>query len=150
MTRPPARTVLLAALAVFAVTFNLGYVFHDLLFGPWFHAHVPFSREHYVIPLIAAAFVAHALIVAYLLPGYQAARPERSRWVNGLVFGLLMGVLFDALQGGIIEVATFEGMELDVFALDSGYHVLVEGSLAGLVATAVFARAERRALPAAA
>ena len=43
-----------------------------------------------------------------------------------------MGIIFDALQGGIIEVATFN-MPFVVFVVDSGYHVLVEGSMAGLV-----------------
>ena len=39
------KTFWLAALAVFIVIFNLGYVFHDLLFGGWFHQHQPFARE---------------------------------------------------------------------------------------------------------
>jgi cell shape-determining protein MreD len=43
-----------------------------------------------------------------------------------------MGVLFDALQGGIIEVATFN-MPFMVFVVDSSYHVFIEGSIAGLV-----------------
>lgn len=139
------RTMLLAALAVFVVVFNLGYVFHDLLFGPWFHAHIPFAREHYTIPYIAIAFVAYALIAASLFPAYHHFHAERSFFGNGLRFGLILGILFDALQGGIIEVATFEGMDLDVFVLDSSYHVFIEGSITGLICAAVFARATRRA-----
>ncbi|MCB9749675.1 MAG: hypothetical protein H6713_06660 [Myxococcales bacterium] len=131
------KTMLLTALAVFLVQFNLGYVFHDLAFGPWFHDQIPFGRERYVIPYIAAAFAVYALILAHLFPAYHAYHRERSALGNGLRFGLLMGVVFDALQGGIIEVATFEGMTLRVFALDSGYHVLVEGALGGLVCAAV-------------
>jgi hypothetical protein len=135
------KTLLLAAFAVFVALFNLGYVFHDLLFGAWFHEHIPFSREHYVIPYIAIAFAAYALIVAYLFPAYQAFHAQRSIWSNGVRFGLIMGVLFDALQGGIIEVATFEGMTLQTFALDTSYHVFVEGTLGGLICAAVYRRA---------
>ncbi len=127
------KPLLLTALVVFIVLFNLGYVFHDLLFGDWFHEHIPFAREHYTIPLLALAFAVYALILAYLFPAYHAYHDQRSVWSNGLRFGLIMGVLFDALQGGIIEVATFAGMGIEVFLLDSGYHVLVEGSLGGLI-----------------
>lgn len=132
------KTTVIAALAVFIVLFNLGYVFHDLLLGEWFHAHIPFAREHYVIPYIAIAFAAYAGIVAHLFAAYRAFYPDGSIWLLGARFGLLMGVLFDALQGGIIEVGTFEGMPLEVFFVDSGYHVLIEGVLGGLVTAAVF------------
>ena len=50
---PSTKSSLLAALAVFMVIFNLGYVFHDLLLGEWFHQQQPFAREHYIIPYIA-------------------------------------------------------------------------------------------------
>ena len=148
---PSTKSSLLAALAVFMVIFNLGYVFHDLLLDEWFHQQQPFAREHYIIPYIALAFAAYALILAHLFPSYHAARPARSVWSNGLRFGLMMGVVFDATQGGIIEVATFE-MPLSVFLVDSSYHVLVEGSVAGLVLAAVYQRlwlraAEHKPLP---
>jgi len=138
------KTWLISAAVVFVVLFNLGYVFHDLLLGPWFHEQIPFAREHYVIPYLALAFAAYALILSYLFPAFHAFHPQRSIWANGLRFGLLMGVLFDALQGGIIEVATFEGMPIEVFLVDSGYHVFVEGSLGGLLAAAVSARRASR------
>jgi hypothetical protein len=134
------KAMLLSALAVFMVLFNVGYVFHDLLFGAWFHDHIAFAREHYIIPYIALAFAGHALIVAYVFPAFHAFHPDRSIWVNGMLFGMLMGVMFDALQGGIIEVGTFEGMGLEVFALDSSYHVFFEGNLAGLIVAAVYRR----------
>jgi hypothetical protein len=138
------KTTLLAAVAVFFVLFNLGYVFHDVLFGEWFHERIPFSREHYIIPYIAVAFAAYGLIVAHLFPAYHAFHASRSIWQNGVRFGLLMGVLFDALQGGIIEVATFEGMPLEVFVVDSSYHVFVEGVLGGLIVASVFSWREKR------
>ncbi len=137
------KTFLIAAAVIFFVTFNLGYVFHDLLLGDWFHAREPFAREHFIIPYIALAFAAYALILAHLFPSYRKARPEASIWAVGLRFGLIMGVVFDALQGGLIEVATFE-MPLSVFLVDSSYHVFIEGSCAGLLLAAVHSRAEAR------
>lgn len=135
------KTFIITASAVFIVTFNLGYVFHDLLFGAWFHQHIPFSREHYIIPYIAIAFFTYALLVAHLFPIYRAHYANASIWRVGLQFGLIMGVLFDALQGGIIEVATFP-IPLQAFFLDSGYHIFIEGALTGTLAAAVQARAE--------
>ncbi len=136
------KSFALTAAAIFMVTFNMGYVFHDLLFGAWFHEMLPFSREHYIVPFIAAAFAVYSLILAHLFPIYRAHYRERSIWVVGLQFGVLMGILFDALQGGIIEVATFP-MPIEVFLLDSGYHVFVEGVLAGLIAAGVQYRTEK-------
>ncbi len=133
----------LAALAVFMVIFNLGYVFHDLAFGAWFHEHQPFAREHYVIPYIALAFAAYSLVLAHLYPIYRAHYAGRVFWAVGLQFGWLMGFTWDALQGGIIEVATFP-VPLKVFLLDSGYHVFVEGSLAGLIVAGVYERMRPR------
>lgn len=132
-----------SAAAVFLVTFNLGYVFHDVMFGAWFHEQTPFAREHYIIPYIGLAFLVYALILAHLFPAYRARYRQQSVWSVGLRFGWLMGIVFDALQGGIIEVATFE-LPHSVFLLDSTYHVLVEGSVAGLVLATVHRRFERR------
>lgn len=137
MSKP--KQFAITAAAIFIVIFNLGYVFHDLLFGAWFHEMQPFAREHYIIPMIAAAFAAYSMVLAHLFPIYRAHYATRSIWAVGLQFGILMGFVWDALQGGIIEVATFP-VPLSVFLLDSGYHTFVEGSIAGLIAAAVHSR----------
>ena len=139
MDRARRKRFLVSSAAIFFVIFNLGYVFHDLLFGAWFHEQQPFAREHYVIPYIALAFAAYSLVLSHLYPIYRAHYAERKSWAVGVQFGLLMGLTWDALQGGIIEVATFP-VPLSVFLVDSGYHVFVEGSIAGLIAAAVHER----------
>lgn len=142
------RFFAIAAFALFMVLFNVGYVFHDLLMGPWFHAkEAEIAREHFIVPLIALAFGVYALILAHLFPIYRAHYPEQSVLAVGLRFGILMGVVFDALQGGIIEVATFR-MPIEVFFVDSGYHVFVEGSLAGLILAGVYRWRVERSGPA--
>jgi cell shape-determining protein MreD len=70
--------------------------------------------------------------IAHLFPIYRRAYTEAPLLGVGVRFGILMGVVFDALQGGIIEYATFR-MPFIVFVVDSSYHVFVEGSVAGLL-----------------
>lgn len=136
------KTFVWSTAVVFMATFNLGYVFHDVLLGSWFHAQLPFAREHYIIPYIGLAFAIYALVLAHLFPAYRARHRRGSILRVGLRFGWLMGLVFDGLQGGIIEVATFQ-MPHSVFLVDSAYHIFVEGSIAGLLLAIVQHRAER-------
>jgi len=136
----PEKQASQANLGFTVAGFNLGYVFHDLLMGEWFHAREPFAREHFDVALIALAFAVYSVVLAHLFPIYRRHFSHRPAWQVGLGFGWMMGVMFDALQGGIIEIATFQ-MPLEVFFVDSGYHVFVEGSLAGLILAAVQGRA---------
>ncbi len=126
------KLFLVSVVVVFLLTFNLGYVFHDVALGAWFHEQEgPLAREHFIVPLIGVAFFVYALALAHLFPAYRQRYPNRSVVGLGVQFGVLMGVVFDALQGGIIEYATFN-LPFAVFVVDSSYHVFVEGSLAGL------------------
>lgn len=126
-----------AAAALFLVLFNVGYVFHEPLMGAWFkQQEAAIARDEFIIPLIAAAFASYSLVLAYLFPIYRAYYAASPLISTAVRFGILMGFVWDALQGGIIEVATFK-MPLAVFFVDSGYHVLVEGTIAGLVLAGV-------------
>jgi hypothetical protein len=135
---PLSKFFVIATSIVFVVLFNLGYVFHDLTFGPWFHEQEhEIAREEFIVPLVGLAFLVYAMILAHLFPIYRRAYPDAPLANLGLRFGILMGVVFDALQGGIIEYATFR-MPFVVFVVDSSYHVLVEGSVAGLLLAACY------------
>lgn len=137
------RTLLVAALAAFMVIFNLGYVFHELLLHEWFQGQLRgVAREEYIVPLVALAFAIYCVILAYLYPMFRRAHPSWSAARAGIVFGLLMGLLWDGLQGGLIEYATMR-ITFASFALDSSYHTL-EGGLAGAIVAAVYRRAERK------
>ncbi len=135
------RTYLVrTAIAVFLVLFNAGYVFHDLLLGDWFHHHeAGIARDELIIPLIALAFAVYALVLTYLFPMFRQGHARRPLLTTALGFGILMGIVFDALQGGIIEYATMR-LPFAVFAVDTAYHVLVEGPLAGLVLAVAYRR----------
>lgn len=119
----------------FLVVFNLGYVFHDLLMGEWLHEkEALISRTHYIIPAIAVAFIFYTIIQSLLLPIFYFYTQEKHGWgiyKTALVFGGLIGFLWDALQGGIIEYATFN-MPLEVVFVDSGFHV-VEGMYTAMI-----------------
>ena len=129
-----------ASAALFLVLFNLGYVFHEPLMGAWFQQQeAAIAREAFIIPLIAVAFISYSLVLAYLFPIYRAYYATSPLTSTAVRFGILMGFVWDALQGGIIEVATFK-MPFVVFLVDSGYHVLVEGTIAGLILAAVWRR----------
>jgi hypothetical protein len=118
---------------LFLVLFNVGYVFHEVLMGDWFRVEeAAIAREHFIIPFIAIAFLAYSFLLSYFYAIYVHYYPGAARIPTALRFGIIMGILFDALQGGIIEVATFN-MPFIVFVVDSGYHVFIEGCIAGLV-----------------
>lgn len=127
------KFVIISTAILFLVLFNVGFVFHEPLMGAWFHQQeASIARENFIIPFIALAYLVYCFLLSYFFPIYVAYYPGASRIPLGLKFGIIMGVLFDALQGGIIEVATFN-MPIAVFFVDSGYHVLIEGSIAGLI-----------------
>ena len=126
---------LLGTSVTFLIIFNLGYVFHDLLMGNWLHEkEAMISRQEYIIPAIAIAFIFYSIIQSILLPIFYFYAKEKLTWSltkTAVLFGALIGFLWDALQGGIIEYATFN-MPLEVVFVDSTYHVL-EGALAAFI-----------------
>lgn len=140
---PGPRTLFLAAAAAFVVIFNLGYVFHELLLHEWFQGQLRgVARQEYIVPLVGVAFAVYGVVVAYLYPMFRRAHPSWSAMRAGVTFGLLMGLLWDGLQGGLIEYATMR-ISFASFAVDSTYHTL-EGGLAGAVIAWVYGRAEGR------
>jgi cell shape-determining protein MreD len=101
--------------------------------GDWFKSYESeIAREHFIIPLIAVAFLVYSFMLSYFYVIYVKYYKEKSQFATALRFGIIMGIIWDALQGGIIETATFK-IPFIVFVVDSGYHVLVEGSIAGLI-----------------
>ena len=99
------------------------------------------QREPYIIPLIALAFILYTIFQAYFLPIYYQYARENYGWSltkTAVIFGAMIGFLWDGLQGGMIEVATFK-MPGIVFWVDSGYHTC-EGVLAALLLSYFYKR----------
>jgi hypothetical protein len=126
---------IIGSLVAFLIIFNAGYVFHELIMGDFFKQTIgPIQREPYIIPLIALAFILYTIFQAYFFPIYYAYAKEKYKWPlykTAIIFGAMIGFLWDGLQGGMIEVATFK-MPGIVFWVDSGYHTL-EGVVMALI-----------------
>ena len=126
---------LIGGLVTYAVIFNLGYVFHEIVMGSFFKEQIgAIQRDAYIIPLIAIAFIFYTAFQAYFLPIYFEYTSQRYHWglaKTAVVFGAIVGFFWDGLQGGMIEVATFK-MPSIVFWYDSAYHT-VEGILTSLI-----------------
>jgi hypothetical protein len=126
---------LIGGLVTFVIIFNLGYVFHEIIMGTFFKEHIgAIQRESYIIPLIALSFIFYIAFQAYFLPIYFEYTSKRYQWglsKTAVVFGAMIGFLWDGLQGGLIEVATFK-MPMIVFWYDSGYHTF-EGIITALL-----------------
>jgi len=138
------KKYILSWLASFLVIFNLGYVFHEIIALDFFKKNIgDITRENYIIPFVALSFVFYTVILTYLYPIFYAYYKSKfSPIATGAIFGALMGFLWDGLQGGLIEVATFK-MPFIVFAVDSSYHVL-EGVLAGIIIAAVYTKLAKK------
>lgn len=126
---------LVGGIVSFAVIFNLGYLFHEIIMGNFFKQYIgDIQRSSYIIPLIALAFVLYISFQAYFLPIYFEYTANYYRWgltKTAIVFGAITGFFWDGLQGGMIEVATFK-MPVIVFWYDSAYHTL-EGAITALL-----------------
>jgi hypothetical protein len=138
------KTRIVAWLVTFLVIFNLGYVFHEIVVHDFMAERIgAITRSSYIIPLIAISFAIYVGILVYLYPIFLAYYRDRwNRIAIGAWMGGLIGFLWDALQGGLVEVATFR-MPFSVFVVDSSYHTL-EGILAGALIALVFAKMSPR------
>ena len=135
------KRLVLGAIAAFVVIFNLGYVFHEIVAAEVIKAGLGpgVQRAEYLIPVIALAFAVDVSLMALVYPVFHLYFVERRGWSRlgtGVVLGLFCGFLWDALQGGIIEYATYN-VSLSAMLLDSAYHT-VEGALAGSIIGALY------------
>ncbi|MGD0528200.1 MAG: hypothetical protein ABSE49_23905 [Polyangiaceae bacterium] len=130
------KRLVVGAVVAFIVIFNLGYVFHEVVAAAFFKASFGpgVQRSEYIIPFIALAFVLYVTLIALAYPVAYAYFAEARGWTRvstGLLLGLFCGFLWDALQGGIIEYATYN-VSLAAMLVDSAYHT-AEGALAGAI-----------------
>jgi len=135
------KRLVVGAVVAFAVIFNLGYLFHEVLAAPFFKASFGpgVQRTAYIIPVIALAFALYVTLMALAYPVAHLYFSEKRGWsrlATGAVLGVFCGFLWDALQGGLIEYATYN-IALPAMLLDSAYHT-VEGALAGTIIGAIY------------
>jgi hypothetical protein len=81
------RYYLIGGTVTFIVIFNLGYVFHELLMGQFFKDTIgPISREQYIIPVIALAFIIYTFIQAYFLHIFYTFARTEYRWILSMFY----------------------------------------------------------------
>jgi len=141
------KRLILGAVVAFVVIFNLGYLFHELAMADFFKASFGpgVQRAHYIIPVIAFSFMVYVTLLALAYPVVHLYFTERRGWSRvgtGALLGLFCGFLWDALQGGLIEYATYN-VGLAAMLVDSAYHTL-EGVLAGVIIGALYRPRARR------
>lgn len=126
---------LVGVTVTYLIISSLGYVFHDILMHDWLHEkESAIIREEYILPGIAIAFFFYTIIQAFLLHVFYFYAKSKHNWSiykTALIFGALIGFLWDALQGGIIEYATFK-MPIEVVFVDSTFHV-IEGAYTAMI-----------------
>jgi hypothetical protein len=135
------KRLLLGAVAAFVVIFNLGYVFHEIVAADFLKARFGpgVQRAEYIIPVIFLAFVLYVTAMAMAFHVARAHFVDKrgfSDVATGAIVGVFCGFLWDALQGGIIEYATYN-VALGAMLVDSAYH-LFEGLLAGTILGAIY------------
>jgi hypothetical protein len=108
--------------------------------GEWFHEKIGhITREHYIIPLIGVSYFLYCAIQTFLFPIFFEYASKHWNWTatkSGIMFGLLIGFTWDALEGGLIEFATMP-IPLESFILDSIFHTL-EGGMLGFILAKVY------------
>jgi len=136
------KKYLTAAIVAFLVIFNIGFLFHDILLGNWFANQLSgIAREHYIIPLIGVSYLIYMLIAAYIYPAFYSYY-KLSVLKSGILFGALMGIMYDFLEGGIIEYATLK-IPFSAIIVDSSYHFF-EGILAGVIIALIYGKIPRK------
>lgn len=132
----------------FVFIFNMGYVFHELLMGTWLHEkEAAINRAQYIIPVIALVFFLYTIIQSYLLPIFYYYTKAHYTWglyKTAIVFGALIGFLWDALQGGLIEYATFN-LPIEVVFVDSGFHI-IEGIYTAVILAFFYSKFNKQLL----
>ena len=136
-----SKRLILGGVVAFVVIFNVGYVFHELVGAAFFRANFApgVQRPSYNVPVIALAFAIYVGLMGLAYPVAYSYFTERLAWSRtrtGALLGLYCGFLWDALQGGIIEYATYN-VSLVAMLVDSTYHVL-EGIVAGAILGAFY------------
>lgn len=121
--------------AYVAITFCLGFVWRLVLFKDLYHELAIFSRiDNPIIPLGFSAMLIQGAVLSYAYPFF----PRSQNFVlNGIQFGLLMGV-FIASSAVIAEAAKQNVTSLPIWlAVESAYYLLQFG-LSGLAIGLIF------------
>lgn len=102
----------------------LAWLWHDVLMGEFYRTHSPLLRESPLIRVVLLGYVVLAALMAVIYPkGYEGGRP----WIEGLRFGLYMGLLA-TLPRGIVMYAVDGSHTGLLIAVDAAWHLAEQGA----------------------
>ncbi len=121
------KLILAAVLGLVAMMFLSG-LWHGLLMHDFYEAHSPLMREAPLMRIIGLGYFLLGTLMAVIYPkGYEGGSP----WLEGVRFGMYMGLLFTLPRGLILYGAEGSHTGL-VVVVDAAWH-LVEQGVGGIV-----------------
>lgn len=118
------RKLILATIAGLAAMLFLSAIWHDLLMHDFYAAHSPTLRPEPLLRLIGLGyFILTTLMVVIYPKGYEGGVP----WLEGLRFGMLIGILH-ALPRGLVLYGA-EGCHTGMLVVvDAAWHLAEQGA----------------------
>jgi hypothetical protein len=117
------RKLILAVVAGLAAMLLLSGLWHGLLMHDFYVAHSPTLRETPLLRLIGLGYFILATVMVVIYPkGYEGGPP----WLEGLRFGMLVGILY-ALPMGLVSYGA-EGCHTGrLVVVDAAWHLAEQG-----------------------
>ncbi len=122
------RRLILATVASWVVMMVLFFLWHGQLMASFYADHAPMMRQTPLLRLIGLGYFVLAAVMAVIYPkGYEGGAP----WLEGVRFGLFVGILY-ALPRGLVSYGA-EGCHTGLaVVVDAAWH-LAEQAVGGLV-----------------
>jgi hypothetical protein len=123
-----------SALAALVTMFVIAAGWHMVVFKDRYARLAIFTRTQPIVPLGVLSMLLQAIVLAYLFP---LVAPQHSWLVDGLAFGLLMGVLLGSI-GALAEAGKQNVTSLQTFLVLESSFYLLQYSVVGLVLSAIY------------
>jgi hypothetical protein len=123
------KKLLIAGVVAFVAMFILGYLWHAVLMSSFYEQNYRFTaRPEPIVLRIAVAYFVLAFLMSYVYPlGYKGGSPM----MEGLRFGIIMGILWVFPLSLILNAIT-ENLFMTGVLVDTGWHIVEEG-IAGII-----------------
>ena len=116
------RKLILATVLGLAVMMFLSGLWHGLAMKDFYATHSPTLREVPLLRIIGLGYLLLGVLMAVIYPkGYEVGSP----WLEGVRFGMFMGLLF-ALPRGLVLYGS-EGCHTGLVVVDAAWHLVEQG-----------------------
>ena len=135
------KKFLLAALGYIVVTFAIAASWHLALFKGLYDQLGIFTRKEPLIHLGLISMILQALVLAYVYPIF---RKDRTPIIEGLKFGILMGI-FMGSNAVFAEAGHQEVTSLSTWLLLESVYYVVQFAIVGMVIGLIYGKAAAEA-----